>query len=361
MVDVVNIPKQLARGVYWLGLRRNVRLETNTYLAVFAYRDKTLPLMIDPGGPNIAARMMKRVQVILGDLKTLRMVFLSHHDADAALNVAKLLKLNPALVVVCTQDVWRLAYSLGLSSARFQAVENLQTGEIRMPWGRMLRFVPIPFCPSRGACMLYDVESRILFSGALFGGLTFTTALFADAQHWEGIRMWHQMYIPAQEGLRRALELVRHLDPPPRLIAPQHGAMLKGDMIPLVMERLDKLPVGLAVSQATAIDKLVYLEAMNDVLDRIRQHAGPDTIASLLHRLDEDRSFPHLFTIRDGRLADIQDDILGDVMGAFKMLLYALIQEQPPEIQKIARNAILDSNWDVSTFMQSFIHRTDRL
>ncbi len=359
-MEAVNIPKQIADGVYWLGLRRNVRLETNTYLARFEHSGKVLPLIIDPGGPNIAKGILKRLQATLGDVKKLRMVFLSHQESDAAINFVKLLKLNPTLVALCTEDVWRLAYTLGVSSARFQSVESLKSGEIRMPWGRVLRFLPVPFCPTRGACMLYDVESRILFSGALFGGITFTTALFAVSQHWEGIRMWHQMYIPTQEALQRALEIVRNLDPPPRMIAPQHGAILKNDIIPLVMERLATLPVGVALSHATAIDKLMYLEAINDVLNKIRQQTGNDVIETLLHRLDEDRSFPHLFTVKQGRLIDIQDDILGDVMGAFKMLLYALIQEQPAEIQEIVRNAVINSDWDVSTFMQSFVHRSDR-
>ena len=359
-MESVNIPKHIANGIYWLGMRRNVRLETNTYLAIFEHHGKSLPLLIDPGGPNIARRILKRLHVTLGDIKKLRMVFISHHDSDAAINLVKLLKLNPALVVLCTQDVWRLAYVLGVSSARFQSVDGLNSGEIRLPWGRVLRFLPIPFCPSRGACMLYDAESRILFSGALFGGITFTTALFAVPQHWEGIRMWHQMYIPTQEVLQRALEVVRKLDPPPRMIAPQHGAILKDDIIPLVMERLATLPVGVALNQATAIDKLMYLEAINDVLDKIRLQTGNKVIETLLHRLDEDRSFPHLFAVKKGKLINIQDDILGDVMGAFKMLLYALIQEQPAEIQEIARNAVIDSDWDVSTFMQSFVHRSER-
>jgi glyoxylase-like metal-dependent hydrolase (beta-lactamase superfamily II) len=358
-MEAVNIPKYIADDIYWLGMRRNVRLETNTYLAIFKHESKTLPLLIDPGGPNIAKRILKRLHAILGDIKKLRMVFLSHHDPDAAINLVKLLKLNPALVILCTEDVWRLAYALGVSSARFQPVESLNSGMIRLPWGRTLQFLPVPFCPSRGACMIYDAESRILFSGALFGGITFTTALFAVPQHWEGIRIWHQMYIPTNSVLQRALGIVRDLHPPPRLIAPQHGAILKDDMIPLVMERLANLPVGVAQTHATAIDKLVYLEAINDVLDKIRQQTGSGVVEHLLHRLDEDRSFPHLFTVKQGKLTDIQDDILDDVMGAFKMLLYALIQEQPADIQDIVRNAVIDSDWDVSTFMQSFVHRPE--
>ena len=169
--------------------------------------------------------------------------------------------------------------------------------------------------------------------------------------------MWHQMYIPTKDALERAINSVHALDPPPQMIAPQHGAILKDDIIPLVLDRLSKLPVGFELNQATAIDKLMYLEAINDVLEKIRQQAGDEVVEQLLRHLDEDHSFPHLFSVKQGKLVDIQDDILGDVMGGFKMFIYALIQDQSPEIQEMIKNALLKSNWDLSTFMQSFIHR----
>jgi flavorubredoxin len=356
-MTTLNTPQELVDGIHWLGMRRNIRLETNTYLALFQEKRRSLPLLVDPGGPYVLRAILKRLEATLGDIRQLRMIFLSHHDADAAINIASLLKRNPALVVFCTDDVWRLAYILGISAARFQPVQTLKNGTIRLPWGQELKFLPIPFCPSRGACMMYDQQSRVLFSGALFGGITFTPALFATPQHWEGIRMWHQMYISTKEALQRAIDLVRELDPPPRFIAPQHGAVLKDDIIPLILERLSTLPVGLELHQVTAIDKLMYLEAINDVLGKIRQKAGNKVVEYLLHRLDEDRSFPHLFSIKDGKLVDIQDDILDDVMGSFKMFMYALIQDQPSKIQELIKTALLESNWDLSTFMESFIHR----
>jgi len=101
----------------------------------------------------------------------------------------------------------------------------------------------------------------------------------------------------------------------------------------------------------------MYIEAINDVLANIAQKAGREVVEHLLSRLNEDLSFPHLFTVKQGRLTDIRDDILGDVMGAFKMLLYALIQDQPLNIQEIVRNAIIQSNWNLPLFMQTFVHR----
>lgn len=353
----LNTPQELDKGIYWLGMRRNVRLETNTYLRVFQRKVTSLALLIDPGGPNVFKTILKRLHGIIGSLQKLRIVFLSYQDPGASINIAYLLKRNPTLTVVCTDDVWRLAYALGVSSARFQAVEKIKNACVRLSKDQVIRFLPVPFCPSRGACMLYDEQRRILFSGGLFGGITFTLPLFATPQHWEGIRIWHQMYIPSQQSLQQAIKIVRDLQPPPKMIAPQHGAMLKDDMIPMVLDKLSALPVGVELPQGTEIDKVMYIEAINEVLATIAQKTGKEVMAHLLRRLDEDLSFPHLFTVKQGQLIDIKDDILGDVMGAFKMLLYALIQDQPQNIQEIIRNAIIQSNWNLPLFMQTFVHR----
>ncbi len=351
--------QELDKGIYWLGMRRNVRLETNTYLRLFDRKVTYLSLLIDPGGPGVFKTILKRLHDILGDLHNLRLVFLSCQDPDISFNIVYLLKHNPALTVLCTDDVWRLAYALGVSSARFQSVENIKNASVRLSMNQVIHFLPAPFCPSRGACMLYDEQSRILFSGGLFGGITFTLSLFATSQHWEGIRIWHQMYIPNQQWLQQAIKIVRDLQPPPKMIAPQHGAILKEDMIPVVLDKLSTLPVGVDIPQATEIDKTMYIEAINDVLATIAQKAGREIMDRLLHRLDEDLSFPHLFTLKDGQLTDIKDDILGDAMSGFKMFLYALIQDQPQDIQEIVRNAIIQSNWDLPLFMQTFVYRKD--
>jgi len=40
MADLDNTPRELDKGMYWLGMRRNIRLETNTYLIVFKIKGK---------------------------------------------------------------------------------------------------------------------------------------------------------------------------------------------------------------------------------------------------------------------------------------------------------------------------------
>ncbi len=352
-----NMPQKLSNGAYWLGMRRNVRLETNTYLLLLKIKEKDLSLLIDPGGPTVFKTVVQRVQNILGDLGKLRLIFLSHQDPDVGLNFSYLLKKIPGLIIMCTNDVWRLADTFGVSSGRFLSVNNIKNRRIVLSEKHGLRLIPIPYCPSNGACMLYDEQSRILFSGGLFGGITFTLSLFATRQDWEGIRIWHQVYISTRTVLQQAIKTVQTIDPPPLMIAPQHGTILQDDMIPYVLNQLSSLPVGIDVPPTTEIDKTMYIEAINDVLDTLGKRAGADVINNLLHRFDKDLSFPHLFTMKDGKLTDIRDDVLGDVMSSFKMLLYALVQDQSPEIQDVVRKAISESTWNLPMFMHTFMHR----
>lgn len=352
-----NMPQELANGIHWLGMRRNVRLETNTYLLLLKIKGKDLPLLIDPGGPTVLNTIVHRVQNILGSLGKLRLIFLSHQDPDVGLNFSYLLKRIPGLTIMCTNDVWRLAYTFGVSSGRFLSINNIKNKRIDLSEEHGLRLLPIPFCPSTGACMLYDEQSRILFSGGLFGGITFTLSLFATRQDWEGIRIWHQVYISTRTVLQQAIKTVQTIDPPPLMIAPQHGTILQNDMIPFVLDHLSTLPVGIDVPPTTEVDKTMYIEAINEVLATLEKQVGADVINTLLHRFDKDLSFPHLFTMKDGKFTDIRNDVLGDVMSSFKMLLYALVQDQPPEIQDVVRKAISESTWNLPMFMNTFMHR----
>jgi hypothetical protein len=141
------------------------------------------------------------------------------------------------------------------------------------------------------------------------------------------------------------------------MIASHHGAILKGDMIPFVLDQLSTLPVGIDVPPTTEVDKTMYIEAMNEVLATLEKQVGAEVMNTLLRRFDKDLSFPHLFTMKDGKFTDIRNDVLGDVMSSFKMLLYALVQDQSPAIQDVVRKAISESTWNLPMFMNTFMHR----
>ena len=123
--------------------------------------------------------------------------------------------------------------------------------------------------------MLYDETSRILFSGDLFGGLSFEQELFATEEHWDGIRIFHQIYMPSQNAVRMAVDRIRKLKPAPLIIAPQHGSIIKGELLGEFLDRMYDLPVGLDLLQPTIIDKEIYLQAINEILQSISEKTGP--------------------------------------------------------------------------------------
>ena len=132
--------------------------------------------------------------------------------------------------------------------------------------------MPTPFCHFRGALALYDPQTRVLFSGDLFGGLTPEGDLELDArgEEWPGIRAFHQLYMPARQALKRAVDAIRALTPAVECIAPQHGRILRGEVMREYLERMANLPVGLDLIDESTDS----LQAWTHVLRRLLRIAG---------------------------------------------------------------------------------------
>jgi flavorubredoxin len=257
-------------------------------------------------------------------------------------------KRNPKMTVICTEDTWRLTHFFGLKLSNFQPVDKFKKGRARISTGHVLRFIPTPFCHFRGSCMIYDETSRILFSGDLFGGLSFNQELFATSNDWDAIRIFHQIYMPSQGVIRLAIDKIRKLNPFPVMIAPQHGSIIRGELIEEFLDKMYDLPVGLDLLQPTIIDKEIYLQAINEILDNIAEKAGSDLVETTLHQFDAaDGSFPSLFKIRGRRIVDIKED---NVMASFKTLIEQIIKDQPIQIRELVKDVVMQSNWNLPIF-----------
>jgi serine/threonine-protein kinase len=200
-------------------------------------------------------------------------VFINHQDRDVGSSASVICaKYAPQASIVCSESTWRLIVHLNLPPERFIDTARFPRG-FDVPTGHTLLPVPSPFCHFRGAVMLYDPETRVLFTGDLFGGLTTLEArgLWADESDWPGMRAFHQTYMPTNRVLMRAIESIRALDPPVEIIAPQHGRLLRGSILTCFVERLERLPVGLDV-----LDDVMDEEsraAWNTVLRRVMRTA----------------------------------------------------------------------------------------
>ena len=265
---------KIAEGTYWVGKRPSDEIFfANPYLRTSSGQspgDSDFNLLIDPGSSKDFSVVQSKVSQVIGSVKNVDSVFINHQDPDVGSSVGLMLgRYTPDAHVLCTEDTWRLVHYYNIPRKRFVPLEKYPDG-IKLPSGDVVLPVPSPFCHFVGAMMLYDPNTRVLFSGDLFGGLTDrgATGLYADESDWTGMRAFHQIYMPTKTAVQNAIDNIRALDPPVKTIAPQHGRVIAGDYVQEFMERLYDLPVGLDIlDDRNASDE--ELQAWTTVLSRV--------------------------------------------------------------------------------------------
>jgi len=276
VTDLRLVPVEIAPDTFWVGKRDAGSIfYANPYLRRFRGMDpKTgrpneFNLLIDPGSSSDFATVSTKVTSLIGGLDRLSAVFINHQDPDVGSSASIIsARYAPKAGILCSEDTWRLIVHQNLPRGRFIATEKFSHG-LNVPTGHQLLPVPSPFCHFRGAVMLYDPETRVLFTGDLFGGVTDVNAqgLWADESDWSGIRAFHQIYMPVNLALQRVVATIRKLTPAVEIIAPQHGRLIRGPLLQTFLDRMEKLPVGLDIMDE-AQDRS-HLQAWNAVLERV--------------------------------------------------------------------------------------------
>jgi serine/threonine protein kinase len=267
------VPVEIAPDTFWVGKRDPGSIfHANPYLRLF--RDPKEPgqrfaMLIDPGSASDFAVVMSKVNAVLGAGAQLSALFINHQDPDVGSSASVICaRYAPQAKILCSEATRRLIVHLGLPRDRFIDTDRYPAG-FRLPTGQIALPVPSPFCHFRGAVMLYDPSTRVLFSGDLFGGLTAENArgLWADESDWSGIRAFHQTYMPCNRAIAPVIRRIRALDPPVEVIAPQHGRLLRGEILQRFLAHLESLPVGLDLLEEEQSPDL--LVAWNSVLHRV--------------------------------------------------------------------------------------------
>ncbi len=332
----MNGPVEIGNGVYWVGSSSGEFLRRNVYLRTYRGKDKTFNLLIDPGPPCDLDAVLSKIAAVVGGPENIHAIAVNHQDPDVGANAAEFVRRNPQIVVLMTEDTWRLAQYFGIERKNFKAVEKLRNLQVSLPTGQVLRFVPTPFCHFRGACMVYDRDSRILFSGDLFAGVA-APALTATASSWTGIKAFHQLYMPSNDALRLAVRRIRALDPAPETIAPQHGGIISGDLVAQFLEKMESLPVGLDIIAGLQERVPAIIDALNGSLAAFRETLGADRIKKVMQFFQPDGSYPALFTLTDN---DAVADIKAEPFAAIEALVRILHRQCPDEQKASLRSRI---------------------
>ena len=230
---------EVATGIYWIGFHDPKELfHCNPYLMV----DGEEAVLFDPGGVADYEKVAEKAFSIIKPAQ-LRYVVLHHQDPDICASVPLLEEAigHGQMKIVAHSRASVLIRHYGIKSKFFLVDKNRYS--LTLKNGRILRFLTTPFCHFPAAIATYDEREKVLFSSDLFGAVSPGWSLFAGEGYEEQMRTFHVGYMASTRHLSRVMERMATLDLD--LILPQHGSVIRKEMIPQCIDFLKKLPCGI--------------------------------------------------------------------------------------------------------------------
>jgi len=255
-------PIEIAPDIYWIGyVIPNDPFQCHVYLI----KNGSESILIDPGSMIVFPIVLDKLTSII-HIKDIKYIIMHHQDPDIVGCYSTFEKIMPKGERYIVTH-WRTEMLLKhyMWETPFYLIDQhnwkLKAGN------RELEFVFTPYAHFPGAFCTYDKKSGIIFSSDLFGGLTDEFSLFAKSvdDYFEAAKPFHKHYMPSQEVLHHALKQVQKKHP--LMIAPQHGSIIKREMIAPLIEKLKDLECGLYLLDDYESD-LYILNKTDEVLKR---------------------------------------------------------------------------------------------
>jgi len=337
---------EIAANTWWVGFRNPASmLQLNVYLLRFPGQKGTLNYVIDPGSPIDYPYVTRKIAEIIGDISRVHICSINHQDPDVGMNAVQIGTLNPKMLVITSEDTWRLIQHMGLDHNRVRFTEKFENNRVRLGENRDLQFIKSPFCHFRGAFMTYDPVTRILYTGDLFGGLTTDRTrlndLLASKKSWDGIAAFHEIYMPSKKALRLAVNEIRKLNPKPLFIAPQHGDIIGEELIDDFLVRMENLDVGLdlMIEDIEQNPKVIesYMAVANEILAEVIDALGRNNAQKKLAAAAE---LNRLAKIANNRVSEIS----GNPARMLEVLLEVLLRGEDPEHTSLIKCAVISAS-----------------
>ncbi len=236
-MEEITKPVEIAPGVYWIGFYDpEAGFHCNPYLLV----DKDEAVLFDAGTKPHLAHIVQKILDVINPQK-ITYIVLHHQDPDLCAAVPDLeLICNPQLKLVCAWRAGVLIAYYGTKSEFYYVDRNHY--KLTLQSGRTLKFIPTPFCHAPGSIVTFDEQTGVLFSSDLFGAFSYDWSLYAGPYYMEAMKAFHEPYMASREILKRNIERIEKY--PVRIIAPQHGSILKDDKVQEAFEVLKNLECG---------------------------------------------------------------------------------------------------------------------
>ncbi|GIX41882.1 MAG: hypothetical protein KatS3mg129_1615 [Leptospiraceae bacterium] len=247
---------QIAKNTYWVGsYLENDPFQCHPYFIDLGKNS----ILIDPGSMMEIETIINKVNQI-SSIKNIRYIILHHQDPDLCAAVPYLEEIidREELTIVTHSRMTFLIKHYGTKSSYYKIdVENF---ELNIN-GYLLKFYTTPYCHSPGAFVTYDIQTKVLFSGDLFGGLEESWEFFADENYFKHIEGFHMAYMPSKDILNYALRKIEKLDI--ELIAPQHGSIIKKEFIKPLIDKMKEMECGLYIEKQYSEDLTTTIQKLN--------------------------------------------------------------------------------------------------
>ncbi|MCI4627006.1 MAG: diguanylate cyclase [Candidatus Magnetoovum sp. WYHC-5] len=257
-------PIQLAEKIWWVGyyLEDDV-FQCNPYLIEHGEQS----VLVDPGSVLTFKHTLKKIEQIIPFTKI--RYFICHHqdpDITGALTLIDKLIDRPDARIITHWRAEALIKHYAFEVPFFRIEENNWQLDLG---GRLLKFIYTPYLHFPGAFTTFDTQDGVLFSSDIFGGFSEQWELIAkDERVYEGIRLFHEHYMPSREILTHGIDKLSVF--PIKIIAPQHGSILQGHLINFVMNKLREIDCGLYLLSETETD-IHRLSKINKMLGDVME------------------------------------------------------------------------------------------
>ena len=217
MIDVSK-PVLLADGLWWVGsghIERN--LQCNPYLLI---QERSV-VLFDPGSPLDFETVVQKVRA-LTPVNSIDAIVCSHQDPDLCGSLPLFEKAGFKGVYCCHQRTANIIRYYKIDRPFYYV--DFQNYIYPLADGSKLRFLPAPYLHFPGAIMSYLPKQKVLISGDLFGSIGTQWELFAPEDYEEGMKTFHEAYMPSNTILRPVMEQLSHYEI--TMICPQHGSVI---------------------------------------------------------------------------------------------------------------------------------------
>lgn len=273
------LPVELADGLFWVGVNeKDNSLQCNIYLII----DNDEGILFDPGSVINFEEVYKRVANLI-PIEKIKYIFLSHQDPDLASSVP-LFERHGFKGKIVTH--WRTTVIIryyGIKSDYYIVNENNYS--LKLSSRRIIKFYHTPYLHFPGAIIAYDLHTRVLITGDLFGAFSHKWQLFAGNDYIEQMNAFHEHYMPGNDIIRPIMEMLEGIDI--TMIAPQHGSVIKDDIKKYIIA-LRELECGIFLQpvKKNLAESGGYTGVCNLILIRYNSIFKKEIVASVFEQSD---------------------------------------------------------------------------